>query len=189
LRFQRRRAGIRRHGCSRVRDSAVLPSRVHDSEPLVLTCSVGRWEMNVWLETLLTPHPAHKSMSTGGVDSDIRGIEKNTEPSGALRRTIVYHESELLRDIGACIVRGGPSPVISRLVHKRNRANSPFLPQYPIFPFSPLALPVSGVKAFTAHYTTHMYARKTYESSGNGALSSWCIPVIWPRCICQQRCG
>jgi len=34
--------------------------------------------------------------STSGVDPDIRGIKKNTEPSGALRRTAVHHGLELV---------------------------------------------------------------------------------------------
>jgi len=49
-------------------NSTVLPSRVHVfSDPFVLT---------------------------GGVDLDMRGIKKNIEPSGALRRTTVHHDPE-----------------------------------------------------------------------------------------------
>ena len=33
---------------------------------------------------------------TGGAGPDIRGIKKNTEPSGALRRTTVHHDPELV---------------------------------------------------------------------------------------------
>ena len=44
--------------------------------------------------------------STGSADPDIRGIKKNTEPSGAPRRTTVHHDPELVWGESARIVRG-----------------------------------------------------------------------------------
>jgi len=70
-------------------NSAVLPPIKRTfSEPFVLTCRVGRWGMIVWLTNVSDPSPsaqADVAPSTSGVDPDIRGIKKNTEPSGALR--------------------------------------------------------------------------------------------------------
>ena len=86
-------------------NSAALPSRVHGfltSEPFVLTCRVGRWEMVVWLTIVSYPSPSAQvdvAPSTGGVDPDIRGIKKDTEPSGALRRTTFCRVSRS----GACM--------------------------------------------------------------------------------------
>jgi len=65
--------------------------------------------MVVWLTNVADPSPSTQvdvAPSTGGVDPDIRGITKNTEPSGALRRTTVHHDPELLWGESARIVRG-----------------------------------------------------------------------------------
>ena len=64
----------------------------------MLTCRAGRWEIIVWLTSVVDPSPSAQvdvAPSTGGVDPDIRGIKKNTEKRGALRRITVYHDPEL----------------------------------------------------------------------------------------------
>jgi len=55
--------------------------------------------MIVWLKNAADPSPSAQvdvAPLTGGVDPDIRGIKKITIPSGALRRTTVHHDPELL---------------------------------------------------------------------------------------------
>jgi len=65
--------------------------------------------MIVWSTDAADPSPIAQvdvAPSTGGVDPDIRGIKKNTEPSGTLRRTTVHHDPELVWGESARIVRG-----------------------------------------------------------------------------------
>jgi len=90
-------------------NSAALPSRVHFSEPFVLACRMGRWGVVVLLTSVTEPSSSAQvdvAPSTGGVDPDTRGIKKNTEPSGALRRTTVHHDPKLVWGESAPIVRG-----------------------------------------------------------------------------------
>ena len=62
--------------------------------------------------------------STGGVDPDIRGIKKNTEPRGALCCTTVHHEPELVWGESARIVRG--ENCLGKLNASTMQAKQPF---------------------------------------------------------------
>jgi len=57
-----------------------------------------------WLTNAADPSPSAQvdvAQSTGGVDPDTRGIKMDMEPSGALRRTAVYRDLELVWDESA----------------------------------------------------------------------------------------
>jgi len=60
-------------------NSAVLPSRVHFFEPLVLTCRFGRWGIVARLANVDDHSPSAEinvAPSTGGVDPGIWGIRR-----------------------------------------------------------------------------------------------------------------
>jgi len=65
--------------------------------------------MIVWLTNVADPSPSAQIDAApliGGIDPDVRGVKKNTEPSGELRRTTVHHESKHALGENARIVRG-----------------------------------------------------------------------------------
>ena len=65
--------------------------------------------MVVCLTNVADPSPSAQvdvAPSTGGIDPDIRGIKKYSEPSGVLRRTAVHRDLKLLWGGSARIVRG-----------------------------------------------------------------------------------
>jgi len=63
--------------------------------------------------------------STGGVDPDTRGIKRDTEPSsGALRRTTVYRDPELIWGEIARVVRG--ESLLGKLNASTKQVKQPF---------------------------------------------------------------